>query len=292
VTAASPFRRFLAAAALLLVAISWGATFPLAKQILQSVPPFLYLALRFGIAALLVGALCAPAIMRLRGRQWLEGLLAGIALAGGYAFQTTGLRLASATVAAFLTGLSVLLVPILGTFVGRRASRAEWLGIACGTLGLALLTYRGGFRAGLGEALLLGCSFCFAVHILYLDRVTGRIPSLPLGALQLVGVTLVSGAFSIGERAPRAIEPWVWISIVAMAVVCSALAFTVQAWAQRFTRVSHVGLIFSAEPVAAAVFAWLWLGERLSATQWLGSALIFLGILLAEAGPPAEKSSR
>lgn len=280
-------RRFVADAALLAVATSWGATFPLAKRLLVELPPFFYLALRFAIAAALLFGVAGRQLPKL-GKQGLQdGVVLGTLLTAGYGFQTVGLRTASATVAAFLTGLSVVMVPILGAVRGRRPRTLAWVGVACALVGLALLTLRAGpnARFGIGELLLLCCALAFAIHIYYQSQVAARSPAMPLGLVQITTVALCTLLFSLGEHRPWGLTTYATGALVFMAVVCTAVAFTVQAWAQRFTPATHVGLLFAFEPVAAAMFAWAWLGERLSAGQWVGAAFILAGIVLAEWAP-------
>jgi drug/metabolite transporter (DMT)-like permease len=272
------------------VATSWGATFPLAKRLLVELPPFFYLALRFALAATLLFGVAGRQLPKLgkRGKRGLkDGVILGALLTAGYGFQTVGLRTASATVAAFLTGLSVIMVPLLGAVRGRRPGLTAWMGVGCALLGLALLTLRAGAgaRFGIGEVLLLCCALSFAVHIVYQSQVAERSPALPLGLVQITTVALLTLLFSFGEQRPWGLTAYATWALVFMAVVCTAVAFTVQAWAQRFTPATHVGLLFAFEPVAAAMFAWAWLGERLSGGQWVGAGFILAGIVLAEWTP-------
>lgn len=285
-------RRIVADLVLFAVACSWGATFPLAKRILVELPPFCYLTLRFALAGVLLFFIARRSLRGLSRRSYRDGLLLGLLLAGGYGLQTLGLRTASATVAAFLTGLSVVMVPLLGVTRGRRPGAREWMGVLLALAGLALLTLLpgAGFRPGWGEVLLIGCALCFALHIAYMDGAAARTSAMPLGLLQLVGVTAVTFLFSTGEKWPSDLSTETTWAIVAMAVVCSAAAFTLQAWAQRFTSPTHVGLLFAFEPVAAALFAWWWLGERLTGAQWIGAALILAGIVVTEAKGPAPQA--
>jgi drug/metabolite transporter (DMT)-like permease len=269
-------------AALLVVAVVWGTTFPLAKFILTHIPPFLYLSVRFGLAALVLLPLSYVILRRLPGKLWIKSLGVGAALGAGYVFQTLGLQTAGATVSAFLTGLSVVLVPVLGAFWGRRASGREWIGVAVATVGLGLLTLQGPTRPGVGELLVLACAFCFAIQILLLDRTARDVPPLPLGAIQVLAVALLCLPFLPAEPASQTVPTSVWVSVAALAVLATAGAFTVQSWAQRFTVPTHVGLIFAFEPVAAAVFARWWLGEALYLPQWVGAGLILAGIVCAE----------
>lgn len=291
--AARASRRLVADIVLFAVACSWGATFPLAKRILLELPPFCYLTLRFALAAAFLFVFAHRSLRGLPRRSVADGLVLGLFLAGGYGLQTLGLKTASATVAAFLTGLSVVLVPVLGAVRGRRPTRREWLGVGLAFGGLALLTLQpgSGFHLGVGEILLVGCALFFALHIAFMEGAAARGPALPLGLFQLIGVAAVSFLFSTGERWPVDLSPFAGFAVIVMAVVCSAAAFTLQAWAQRFTSPTHVGLLFAFEPVAAALFAWWWLGERLAGPQWIGAALILAGIVVTEAkgtSPPAS----
>lgn len=280
-------RRLAADAALFAVATSWGATFPLAKRLLTELPPFFYLALRFALAAAVLVTVAGRKLPQLGRRGLVDGAILGTLLAAGYGLQTLGLRTASATVSAFLTGLSVVMVPLLGVAFGRRPSLMAWIGVGAALLGLALLTLQPahGQRFGVGEILVLGCALAFAVHIVYQSRVAQNHPALPLGLVQITTVALLTLVFSIPEPKPWGLSPYAMWALTFMAVVCTAVAFSVQAWAQRFTPATHVGLLFAFEPVAAALFAWAWLGERLSGGQWLGAGLIFAGIVLAEWTP-------
>lgn len=293
-------RRLMADASLLAVAVVWGATFPLTKYILEFLPPFLYLSVRFALAAALLIPLALGGLRALPLALLFRGLGVGAVLGAAYALQTIGLQSTTATIAAFITGLSVVLVPVFGSFVGRGSSRRVWFGVGLATLGLALLTLQPGSGSGSGDLLILFCAVLLAIQILMVDRVATRITPIAFGALQSAGVALLCILFVPLERAPLPAPAAVWIAVIAMAILASALAFTVQSWAQRFTLPSHVGLIFAAEPISAGVFARVFLGEALDTRQWLGAVMILAGILLAEmrprrvarkASPVAQQSS-
>ncbi len=275
----------LADVALLAVAVAWGATFPLAQWILQAVPPFWYLAVRFAVAACLLVALSWRELVGLSGAAWARAASVGLALSSGYVLQTLGLQEAGATDAAFITGLFVVLVPVLGAVWGRRTARWEWGGVLVGTLGLGLLT-GGTSRAGTSELLLLGCAASFAVHLLLLDAAAPRIPSVCLAAVQALVVAAATAPFAATHPAPTRAPAVVWASVAGMGLVASAGAFAVQSWAQRFTPPAHVGLVLTAEPLSAALVARWWLGEVLSSAQWVGAALILTGIALVHLRGP------
>ncbi len=282
---AAPPPRLAADAALLALATFWGATFPVGKFILASLPPFAYLASRFALASVLLLPLAWRDVRRLRGRDLAWSLAVGGALAGGFALQTLGLRLAGATLSAFLTAVSVPLVPIFAFLSGKRPSPMEWWGVACASVGLALLTFQGEVRPGWGEVLLLGCAVCFAWHVLFMDRVAARVAPSALGLLQTTPVALLSVLLLPTEPLRARWTPGIAGAVAGMAVLGSAAAFSIMAWAQRHTRPTHVALCLAFEPVAAALFSWWWLSESLAARQYGGAALILVGILLAVAKP-------
>lgn len=279
-------RRLLADAALFLVAVAWGLTFPLTKWILDFLPPFTYLTVRFALATLLLAPWAWRESRGVPRRTIGVALLAGLLLGAGYALQTVGLRETSAGMAGFLTGLSVLLVPVLGVALGRRTRRVEWWGVGSATLGMGLLTLRGAESPGLAEALVLACAVCFAFQILTLGSVATEAPPLLLAFLQNGAVALICMAFLPSERVLAPPPALVWVAIAGMAVVASALAFAIQSWAQRFTSPAHVGVLFAFEPVAAALGGALWLGEQFLPVQWVGAALILTGIVLANLRGP------
>ena len=280
--------------------MAWGATFPVAKAILEVVPAFWYLAVRFAVASCVLWPLAwkhfpRPFAFRVRGgldhpgRPPLEGffretLLAGLALSAGYGLQTLGLRQTGAAHAAFLTGLFVVLTPVFASLVGRRPGGWEWLGVGLGTAGLCLLV-GGVSRLGMAEVLLLGCAAAFALHILCVDAAARHGPVVVLGALQVGVATAVLAGFAATEPFPSTASLQEWAAVAGMGVVTTAAAFLVQSWAQRFTPPAHVALALTVEPVTAALLARWWLGELLTPAQGVGAGLILAGILAAQLRP-------
>lgn len=274
--------------ALLAVAAAWGATFPVAKYVLEVLPPFQYLAARFLVASCVLVPVAWRDLRRAPRDVWARAAGVGFALTAGYTLQALGLQTAGAAEAAFLTGLFVLLVPLLGSLWGRRPSAWEWVGVAAGTVGLALLT-GGPTPAGRAEVLLLGCAAAFAVHILLLDAVAPRLVPAALGAVQTLVVAAATTVLAAAGPSPAYVPARVWAVVAGMGAVATAAALVVQSWAQQFTSPVQVGLVFTAEPVFAAVLARWWLGEVLNPTQWLGAVLILGGIAVAQARPAAGR---
>jgi drug/metabolite transporter (DMT)-like permease len=302
-----PGRHLAWEAGLVAAAAVWGATFPIVKCAVERCPeirgglglasverpttPLLFLALRFGLAAAVAAGLWGPALRGLTRRQALAASGVGLALAGGYVLQTVGLQRTSASNAGFITGLYVVLTPLLGALVLRRLPAPP---VAAGALlaaaGLALLAAPTGLALRAGDALVLGCAACFAVHVLALGAVASWMPLRALVTLQLAIVALATGAASLVlERAPLPTEPGVWSAIAATGLLASVGASLLQTGAQRFVPPTRTAVILTTESLFAALFGALMLGERMTGRGWLGAALILAGMLLAEALAPARE---
>lgn len=272
------------------VALVWGATFVTVQDAVERIPPMLFVALRFALAAAVMGA--AGAFRGLTRADARDGAAIGLALFGGYAFQTVGLQYTTASNAGFITGLFVVFTPLLGAAVLRRLpTLSAGAGVALATAGLVLLAMPEGFRVNRGDALVLACALSFATHIVLLGRLApGRSPAR-LAAVQCITVAALSGLTSAtAERAAPAIGADVWWTIALTGIVASALAFFVQTAAQRVIPPTRTAIILTAEPVFAGVFGYLLAGEVLTARGYLGAALILAGILAAELLAPEREA--
>ncbi len=295
----APSRRLVADSALLLVSFIWGITFVMVQEAVRSYPVFTFLFTRFLLA--IVGLipllwwrraylLPAPHQTPLR-RQLAAGILIGIFLFAGYAFQTAGLLYTTPAKAGFITGLGVVIVPVLGIALGgERLSLAVGLGIAASAAGLGFLSLSGiDPSAGVnrGDLLVLGCAISFAAQIYTVGRFAPRMNALVLTTTQLATVVVLAGAASLlfepGTPWPPVGQPL--FAAFFTGIFCTAFAFAVQTAAQRSTTATHTALIFATEPVFAALASFVLIGEQLGSPQLLGGALILAGMLLAELGP-------
>ena len=278
-------RRLAADASLLGVAVMWGATFSLGKEVLRFLPPFQYLGLRFALASLLLLPLAWGDLRHFQGRAACQGLVTGSVLFCAYTLQTLGLRMTTASEAGLITGLNVIIVPLLTTIWYRRPPDAlTAAGIATAAGGLWLLAWHG-MSVGAGDLLVLGCAVAIAVHILLVGRFAGTLPPAAFATLQIGAVAVLAGAMGwFTERRPTLVPPEVAGAVAVMAVGGTLLAYLAQTWAQRFTSPVRVGLLFSVEPVAAVAFGILLLGESLSLPQALGAAAILAGVAMGEVG--------
>jgi drug/metabolite transporter (DMT)-like permease len=261
----------------------WGVTFVQVKDAVAIYPLFAFLAVRFAIAS---GTLLGPAWMRLRtlGRDgMLAAVLAGALLGAGYVLQTAGLERTSVSSTGFITGMYVVLTPLLALALFRvRIGLAAWFGVALATAGLALLS---GVHGGswLGDLLVLAGAAVYSLQIVLMERYAPRYDAVAFTFVEMAAAFagLLVVAVAAGELGvPRG---WtVWGALVVTGVFASALAFLAQTWAQRRVSSTQTALAFSLEPVWTAFFGFTLAGDRLSATAWLGCAVIMAGIVLAE----------
>jgi drug/metabolite transporter (DMT)-like permease len=270
-----------ASIALIAVTAVWGVTFVQVKDAVAIYPLFPFLALRFGIAAL---ALSMPAARRFRGLGrggWAAAALAGTLLGAGYVLQTLGLERTSVSNAGFVTGMYVVLTPLIGFACFRLAiGRAAWIGVIVATLGLALLAgVHGGSSSG--DLLVLAAAFVYSLQIVLMERYAPLYDALAFTAVEM----LVAFAGLAILALPRLSVPHgftVWGALLVTGIFASALGFLVQTWAQRRTSAARTALVFTLEPAWAALFGYTLAGDRLGITRWLGCVAIMAGIVIAE----------
>jgi drug/metabolite transporter (DMT)-like permease len=272
-----------ALAVLVAVTAVWGVTFVQVKDAVAIYPLFAFLAVRFAIAS---GTLLGPAWSRLRtlGRGGIAGgALAGALLGSGYVLQTAGLERTTVSSTGFITGMYVVLTPLLALALFReRIGSAAWTGVALATAGLALLS---GVHGGspVGDLLVLAGAAVYSLQIVLMERYAPRYDALAFTLVEMVAA--FAGLFAVALAADQLDVPrgWtVWGALLVTGVFASALAFLAQTWAQRQASATQTALAFSLEPVWAAFFGFTLAGDRLGATAWLGCAVIMAGIVLAE----------
>lgn len=290
--------------ALLFCTAIWGTTFVVVKDALSDASVFVFLAVRFALAGVLLAAISRRALAAEGRAAWTRGGLLGVLLFLGFAFQTLGIERTTASKAALITGLAVVLVPLFeGLFFGRAVSRWAWAGAATALAGLFLLTVPAGEGlSGLetGDLLVGGCAVVFAFHILFVGRYREGHSARALNTVQVaITAALAAAAVPLAHAAgwERARVAWtggLLAALVVTAVGATAVAFTLQVWAQRHTTPSRAALLFSMEPVFAVLTSAVLLGERLGPRALLGGALVLAGILASEfrgAGPVAPESA-
>jgi drug/metabolite transporter (DMT)-like permease len=261
----------------------WGVTFVQVKDAVALYPLFAFLSLRFAIASCTLVPLALHRIRTLEAGGIRAGVLTGALLAAGYVLQTAGLERTSVSAAGFITGLQVVLTPVLALALFRvRSGALAWTGVGVATLGLALLS---GVGAGslVGDLLVLAGAAIFSLQIVLMERYAPRYDALAFTLVEMLavfaGLTVLAGA--LGElRMPHG---WtVWGALVVTGVFASALGFLAQTWAQRRATATQTALVFTIEPVWTAFFGFTLAGDRLGPVAWLGCVLIMAGMSIAE----------
>jgi drug/metabolite transporter (DMT)-like permease len=273
--------------ALVGIASIWGLTFVMVKDAIEELPTMAFLAYRFIPASMIVAVVFRRQLASLSREGWRAGAVMGLFLAGGYIFQTLGMENTTASNAGFITGLFVVLTPVLGAIVLRdRLPGTVWAAAAVAAVGLWLLSGAGTDFNTRGDGLVLICSFSLAAHILATAHAVkahdvGALLAIQLGVVGLV--CLAIGAIAGDLEAPHG--GTVWSALIVTSLIASALGFFVQTFAQQHAPPARTALILAAEPAFAGLFGWLLNDERLSATGWLGAALIMTAIVAVEIIP-------
>lgn len=286
----------------------WGATFVIIKQALATIPPQWFNAVRMMVAFVSVAIFYRKQWRGISRAGLLAALAAGASMAAGYFFQTQGLLYTSATNSAFLTALVVVLVPFLASIPGLRAPDAPlpgvaaWAGAAFAFFGVALLTtpahtpwLRLLQTLNRGDLLSIACAVGFSLQILALDRGSKHVEFRQLTLLQIgfcmlllaigAGLTEPHAAVHLVSQASPLLQPQVLFALAAAGVLATAVAFSVQTWAQQVIPATNIAIIVTLEPVFAWLTAFLVLRERLKPRSALGALLVLAGILTAELLP-------
>jgi drug/metabolite transporter (DMT)-like permease len=278
--------RLQADGALVLLTVLWGTTFVVVKDALSHGDPFTFLALRFGAGALVLTLLARRRV--LSPVHLRRGAVLGVFLFGGFALQTMGLTDTSPARSAFFTGLYVLLVPVVVVVLFRRVPRVSSLvGVVLSAVGLYYLTRPDVSSAGglsRGDMLTLGCAVSYAVHIALTERYAPKEGVDALVAVQLWVVALLSVLCLPFVDTRVTWAPAFLGAVLFCGVVASALALSVQTWAQARTSAVRAGVIYSLEPVFAGAFSVVLGYETFGMREWVGGAFILLGVLVSEMG--------
>jgi drug/metabolite transporter (DMT)-like permease len=289
-------KRILADLGLLLCAFIWGATFVVVKDALADVSVVVYIAVRFALSAVVMGIVFWRSLRALNGKTVWAGVQIGFFLLGGYVFQTTGLKYTTPSKAAFITGSSVVLVPLLLAVFGRRRINAWiWVGALAAFAGLYYLTVppEGLTALNIGDPVVFGGAIMFAVHIIFISRHVSNYSSGALSFLQVATTAMLATAAFPLLAATHVEQPrWAWTGNLIVAVLITSLGstvigFSLQTWAQKYTSPSHAAIFISFEPVFAMLTSWLFAHERMGRRTILGGALILTGILIAELKSPS-----
>ncbi len=270
-----------------MVTAVWGWTFVLVKDAISQYPTLGFLEIRFVLAALLMVAI----VHRLPSRRELwVGVVAGTVLAGGYLFQTVGMTMTSPGNAGLITGLFVVFTPLIDRFFGVSVHRRTAVAVVLALVGTLMLAGGAG-GIGLGDFLVLVCAALYALHIVLLSQWSPGLRAAPVAMVQMATCAVL---FAIGGTATLTHAPsgQVWFAIVITGVFASAVAFYIQTWAQAHLDASRTALILATEPAWALAAAIVLAGQRLSAVQAAGAALVLGAIVGHELVPLLGRGRR
>jgi drug/metabolite transporter (DMT)-like permease len=293
--------RWRAEFALAFCTLLWGSTFVVVKNSLDHASVFIFLALRFTLAGVCMALFRRRVFRTLQREEIFAGIRLGFFMFCGYAFQTAGLRYTTASNSGFITGSSVVMVPlVLALFWGKRVTLWVYFGTSAAAAGLYFLTVpvTGVAHLNRGDVLTFFAAMSYAAHIILVGEYAREHSAAALSVLQVLSCAAMAWLTAIGAHAIHWQEMQLsstkelWTGIAVCAVFATAVAFSLQLWAQQYTSPSHAAILFTLEPVFAVITSYLVLRERLGLRSFIGAALVLAGILAAELlGPPAAPES-
>ncbi|NMA96326.1 MAG: DMT family transporter [Clostridiales bacterium] len=282
--------------ALLFATFIWGSTFVPVQNAIGTMPPLTFNALRFLIGFLALAIIYRNHLKGIGKQTIIFGSTIGLALFLGYAFQTLGLKYTKASNSAFITSLSVVFVPIMWSIKTKKLPPLKILmSIALATIGLALVTLDSNLGINKGDMLTLLCAVCFALSIILIDSFIDKEDPTLLVIVEIGIVSILSFILSIftGDLGSLIVQITheVIFALFITGLFATALAILIQNKAQRLTSPTHAALIFSAEPVFAALTSFILLGERMSFKNLVGGVLILMAVIISEVDPHKLKGS-
>ena len=278
---------------LILVTAFWGASYYLSDLCLEELPPMNLTAFRFLLAFVLLSVVFREHILHINRRTLRYSLLVGLALSGTYIFYGYGLPLTSISNASFICALPVIFTPVLDFFIHRRVPGKRFaLAVLLCTIGLALLSLNDSLIPALGDIICLGVPACYSIDLLITEKAVqeNAVDPLGLGVCQLGVTGMITLFFSLLLEHPRLPSAGqVWAAALFLSVLCTGAAFVIQSTQQRYTTASHVGLIFTLEPIFSMMVAFFFANERLSLRGYIGAFLMLLSLLIMELLPDTQQ---
>ena len=266
---------------LLIATLFWGSSYLFMQMGMATLAVCNFIALRFGLAVVLAAACFPKRVWQARKAALWPAVALGSLLLLVFIFILFGIPRTTTSNAAFLVSLTVIFVPLLTALISRKLPEKSVLaGVGCAFVGVGFLTLQGQLSVNKGDILCIGGALAYALHILAAGHLTKAVDSLALGIWQLGFTALFSGLLSWLFEQPR--WPQIaeeWLAVLALGIFCSALGFVMQVVAQQHTTATDTSLIFSLEPVFAAGFGFVFLGEILSLQGYIGAVLVLAGVI-------------
>ena len=271
---------------LLSVAIAWGVTFLMVQDAINTTPVYAFLFFRFALASILMFFIAYKFLNQVNKKTILYGIILGTFLFSAFATQTFGLLYTKSSIVAFITGLNVICVPFLGYLIFKEyISKKVFIASIVAVIGLYLLTMSGALTIGVGEFLTLICALLFALQIIFTGKFSKEVNVYLLVLFQLITVSILSLAFSLSldnVTFNLNYDYAFFKAVLITAIFATVYAFLIQTYMQQFTTAAKTAIIFTMEPVSAAIYAYLAVGEILTSIQIIGAILIITATLIAE----------
>ncbi len=269
---------------MVIVTMFWGLSYTFMVMGLDVLEAYNVVALRCLIAFFIAGLIFLPKMLRINKKTLIYASIQGSLLFTLFALSLFGLKTTSASNAGFILSLTVVLVPIFSSLIEKRLpSRAVSFAIVCTMVGITVLTMKESLTFQTGDILMAIAAVCYSIYLILNSKFTKSVESISYGVYQL-GVAGVFGAiFTLLFETPQLPSTNLgWVAVLGLGVICTAFCFIAQAVVQQYTSPTHTGLIFSLEPIFAAIFAIIFLGEGLTTQLLIGGAFILIGNFVAQ----------
>lgn len=275
---------------LILTALIWGMAFAAQSTATDYMGPFTFVCIRFGITSLVLFA-TVPFFLRMDKREraggsvkgYLKcGALMGVLLFAACALQQIGIAQTTAAKSGFITALYIVMIPLIGIFMGKRIGRLVWIGVAIALVGLCLLCLKDDLTVNAGDLITLACAVMFSLHIIVVDKLAGGLNSVVLSAIQFGTGALISLPLMLTEAPDPGRILACWPSMLYASVCSGAIGYTLQVVGQKYTEPTLASLLLCLEAVFAAVGGWILLGEVLSLRELAGCVLLLSASIIAQ----------
>lgn len=265
------------------VSLGWGTSYIFMKLCADTISPYTTVALRFGIAFIVMIAIFYKKLLRADAKLLIYSAVAGALLCGIFIALMFGMKTTTASSAGFLTSTTVIFVPILQTLITRKLPRKNIIfGVFIVSIGLSLLTIKDNFRIEIGSLYCIVAAFLYAFHIIVTNSFVRKIDALQLGIFQLGFASLYAAIGNFIFETPVFPHGMMdWFAILGLALICSAYGFVIQPIAQKYTTPESTGFLFSLEPIFSAIFAFIFLHEYMGVQGYFGALLILVGVFFA-----------
>ncbi len=286
-------------ALLVLTALIWGCAFVAQSVGMDYVGPF-----TFNMARFLIGAIVLLPVIWFMDRQKaaeksdapkdtgadgdrktliIGGICCGTALAVASSLQQWGILFTTVGKAGFITAMYIVIVPLLGVFIGKKVRPLIIACVAIAVVGFYFLCMTESLRLGLGDFLVLLCAIAFSIHILVIDHFSPKVDGVKMSAIQFLTAAILSAVPTLMWERPVFMEIFqAWQPVLYAGVMSCGVAYTLQIVAQKNADPTVASLLLSLESVFSALAGWVLLGQGLSLKELFGCVLIFCAIILAQ----------